>query len=860
MRIRKRPASSQCAGATAPRSAAGVAGQISLKEGNCNPRAQSAAVADYRQLYMLSHDEPFHQVQVNIDVGSAEIACPFSSQELHIHCNDSISWQQHLQVFINKPGSRQFIGTSDALSSSHLKRLPADLLRCPIAQRQFDAECGQDADNVSITKPKERLLQTAETCLPVAADNIPQSGQGTKSSGNSHPAQIALDMNYASISSLPLLNVDLNRNLKKQASAGNIGEYSFVNASRQDTPRNFRTNLVKLQDNLYEQENVMKNDILVTDAQLYSKENNCVQDGSDLVSEEHMSCGRKSRQEWQCKNTRAQDGNSICYHFHQSKIPQNHTAWSTRKTSTTGQSSLPSQNMVDVRVLELPLFPSKHGNMQRNLQARDKFNAESGASFENIAASDSKIQRVSHSCSDDLDLKLAPKSEALPSLVETDMLMTKPESPPLENFCFKRRRVDQGVTISGIRTEAREYGHSLTEINITCAGWEHLNAVRVFGSSLISESSIMKRSTDISIVTENLDATDDGGHPNSIQEHAKSMIHDRTLIKEEPSASNDNSALQQVPRQRSTLSTAGEEETNTISASTEAKEQQQQQQCKRHDGKRWQCSRICPPGTLYCEHHARKQRRSYINQTKAERKHGVEADKAMLKLTGCLQEIHEEPSIIKVHQIKNVVKKNAVDPKLQAEIKVEVADKCKGQGRLTKRCARHDGRGWQCKSKCVAGSVYCEHHKEKLRRNHAKWNAKCIVLKQRQSTKISCGAVSKLLKEGLQELTAEDDDNQVQRKLPKEHSAIDVLEHVRPEQNIYKAATGIITAGASVEELEPGLTAVEAELDVDHREEKIRNDEASALMSSCKRKRKLLHDIYARCNASHANECQLARQ
>ncbi|MCO5611539.1 hypothetical protein L7F22_065792 [Adiantum nelumboides] len=734
MRIRKRPASSQCAGATAPRSAAGVVGQVSLKGGNCNPRAQPAAV-DYRQLLMPSHDDPFHQVQVNIGVGSAEIACPFSTQELHIHSNDSVSWQQHLQVFINEPGSRQFIGTFDALS--------AGLLRCPIALPQFDAECSRVADNVSITRHKERLLQTAETCLPVAADNISQSGQVTKSSGNSHPAQIAPD-NHASISSFPLLNVDLNRNLKKQASARNIGD-NLVNASRQGTARDLRTYLVELQDNLYEQENVMKKDILVTDAQ-HSKENNCVQDGLDL----------------------------------------------------------------------------------------------SGASFEDIAASDSKIQRVSDSCSDDLDLKLAPKSEALPSLVETDML-TKPESPPLENFSFKRRRVDHGVTISEIKTE-------------------HLNAIRVFGSSLVSESSSMERSTGISIVIENLDATDDGGDANSIQEHAKSMIHDRTLIKEEPSASNDNSDLQQVPRQGSTL-TAEEEETNTISASTEAKEQQQQQQCKRHDGKRWRCSRICVPGTLYCEHHARKQRRSYINQTKAARKHGVEADKAMLKLTGCLQEIHEEPSI-KVHQIKNAVKKNVVEPKLQAENKVEVADKCKGQvwltervrsGGLQKRCARHDGRGWQCKSKCVAGSVYCEHHKEKLRRNHAKWNAKCSALKHQQTTKISCGAVSTSIKEGLQE-TAEDDDNQVQRKLPKEQSAIDVLiEHGRPDQSICKAAAGIISAGASGKELESGFTAVEAELDDDHPEE---NAEASALMSSsCKRKRKLLHDIYARCNStSTANE------
>ncbi|MCO5578401.1 hypothetical protein L7F22_032242 [Adiantum nelumboides] len=852
MRIRKRPASSQCAGATAPPSAAGVAGQVSLKGDNCNRKAQPAAL-DYRQLLMPSHDDPFHQVQVNIGVGSAEIACPFSTQELQkdIHSNDSISWQKHLQVFINEPGSRRFIGTSDALSPSHLKRLPAGLLRCPIARPQFDAKCGRGEDNVSITRHKERLLQTAETCsLPVAADNISQSGQGTKSSGNSHLAQIALD-NNASNSSFPLLNVDLNRNLKKQASARNIGD-SFVNASRQGTARNFRTYLIELQDSLYEQENVMKKDILVTDAQ-HSKENNYVQDGSDLFSEDYMHCGQKSRQGCQC--TRAQDGNSICYHFHQSKMPQHHTAWSTCKTTMTGQSSLPCQNMV----LELPLFPSEQGHMQRNLQARDKSNAESGASFENIAASDSKIQRVSDSCRDELDLKLALKSEALPSLIETDML-TKPESPPPENFSFKRRRVDHGVTISEIRTEAREYGHfHVTEINIRCAGWEHLNAIRVFGSSSISESSSMKRSTGISIVIENSDATDDGGYANLIQEHAKSMLHDGwTPIKEEPSASNDISDVQQVPRQGSVL-TAEKEETNTISASTEAKEQQQQQQCKRHDGKRWRCSRICAPGTLYCEHHARKQCRSYNNQTKTERKHGVEADKSTLKLTGCLQELHAEPSI-KVHQIKNVVKKNVVEPKLQAENKVEDAEKCKGQGRSTKRvqggsqkrCARHDGRGWQCKSKCAPGSVYCEHHKEKLRRNHAKWNAKCSVLKQQQ-TKISYGAVSTSIKEGLQELlTAEDGDNQVQRKLPKEHS-IDVLEHGKPDHSIYKAAAaGIISAGASTgKELKPGSTA-EAELD-DHPEEK-RNDETSALMmSSCKRKRKLLHDIYARCITA---ECQ----
>ncbi|MCO5571767.1 hypothetical protein L7F22_025515 [Adiantum nelumboides] len=507
-----------------------------------------------------------------------------------------------------------------------------------------------------------------------------------------------------------------------------------------------------------------------------------------------------------------------------------------------------------------------------------KDNNKGGTVFKQMsqAASYSKVQRVANVRFDDLDLKLAPIAQALPSLVETNM-PTKPTCallsrdttrfPVFENYSLKRRKVEGEATSKIIRTSdvMSEHDHHLIDVNITCAGREHLNTIKVFGSSLSikheqtirNETSTMTRNNTIGIITTRdiiKDARDVGLESTSVQE-----------VKYIPDSALEQDQLLVTQMRQSSL-LVEEQEANGI----EANEQEQQLQCKRHDGRGWRCKHICPPGKFYCEHHARKQQ-NYANPIKAknlqnkdiELTHTISDDEMQPESSQTVNDKMQHPlwqrHDIETRELRHEIKKGCLvleptmkpDSKLQ-EFKKGVPDKqCSGvQNRMKqavctvssaqRRCARHDGRGWQCKSKCTPGSVYCEHHKEKLRKNHAKWNAKCALKEHRlcrkaalQQSKTS-GTVSAKKGQNLPAGNVDDD-------------------HSTPRKG--KHCTGAVKAVQSkTDKLRDALSTKEEQEtaeddDADRKESNGELAEAAQASALWKRKRRFLHHIYARCTA-----------
>ncbi|KAI5066216.1 hypothetical protein GOP47_0018840 [Adiantum capillus-veneris] len=722
------------------------------------------------------------------------------------------------------------------------------------SSQRLPVDVGLDCTSTTTRLEAVSLLETAGTvCLPVAA----ALHDGQVAEQPEKHFQIGLDKRI--VGSSPLPNMDHDRNLKKQPSTRVIRD-NAVKASKDDgfwanenTSRSeYKFFLPEAMDDLDEQEGCIETFTSDGDAQ-QGKEDNKVPGALDWGMEDYLRCGRRSGRGWQCKNKRTKGGGSLFCDYHQSKITRHRSAWINRKKATkenkilNRQSSWQRRNMVDVKVLELPLFPSKQ-IMYGNLQAQDKVSSEGVAMFEtrSKAARYTKVQRESSiHCTDDLDLKLAPTSEALPSLVETD-LTTKlacpelseniMESPILENFSLKRRKI-AGATASQMRAEMTEHGHPLTEVNIICAGQEHLNTIRVFRSSsrimqqntMRNETSGMSRNVSNCTISRDNQGFRDVGLVTSSQK-VKSALPDSTADQELLMQNGPNFDLQQVPSRQSSCLLTKEQEINTICAQVEVSEHWQQHRCKRHDGRDWRCKNICAPGKFYCERHARKQPNYISNQfikpenranvhelqqTIADGKmqpesisdnvedeahtvkqlHVVDGDEhERRKGKSLLQEfvIDAEPklqvikkglqdrqmrrerlnairvfkssasikrenalrnessslsrnvaiSIIKDHNqdVRDVglvksLPKSTMDQKLSVQRanlpfrESNLLAKQDGMNALSaqvewneqgqqQRCKRHDGRDWQCKRICVPGKFYCEHHAKK-QRNYA---------------------------------------------------------------------------------------------------------------------------------------------
>ncbi|MCO5615038.1 hypothetical protein L7F22_069326 [Adiantum nelumboides] len=736
-------------------------------------------------------------------------------------------------------------------TSDHAKRIAK--ITSPGAPQQLHAEV--DCTLTMSTAPRERLLQTGGTCYTVPAAH--PYGQVTESNG----LHFEIDLERQISSSLPIFK-DHDRLLKKQVLARNF-EDNVVKASiyNDNTSKKLRASLPEAMDNLHMQERILTSEL--SDPQP-GEDDNKVQAALNRGIEDYLRCGRRSGQGWQCKNKRAPDGGSIYCDYHQSKITQHRTAWITRKKNMKEnkrflkQRSWTRQNMVDVKVLELPLFPSKQHNCG-NLQAQDKGSFEGGTIFKKMSqvASYSKVQRVAANVrSDDLDLKLAPNSQALPSLVETDM-PTKPtcvllswdttRSPVFETYSLKRRKFEGEATSKITSDVMSEHDHHLTDVNITCAGREHLNTIKVFGSSSSikheqNETSTMSKNNTIGIITTRdiiKDARDVGLESTSVQE-----------VKCIPDSALEQDQLLATQMRHSNL-LVEEQQANGI----EANEQGQQLQCKRHDGRGWRCKRICPPGKFYCEHHARKQQ-NYANPIKAKNLQNKD-----IELPHTIDDEMQHPLWqrydIETRELRHEIKKGCLvlepiiepDSKLQV-IKKGILDKRhNGAQNRTKqavrtvssaqrRCARHDGRGWQCKSKCTPGSIYCEHHKEKLRRNHAKWNAKCALKEHRLRPEAALQRSKTTEKKG-QDLPAGNVDH--------DHStATGKGKHCIGTVKVVQSKTDILRDALSTKEEQETAEEDDADRKESNGEQLVEAAQASALW---RRKRRFLHHIYARCIA-----------
>ncbi|KAI5066190.1 hypothetical protein GOP47_0018814 [Adiantum capillus-veneris] len=840
---------------------------------------------------------------------------------------DNLKWQQ-LQVQYNyEPGGSTHASSDAGFQSFDVKRNVVSTSRILNRQQlQPIAEC--DAGRIPImatTRHNQRVLQNAGTCLPVAVAMEHHIGQVTQSI----ELHFQMAMDKKTSSSLALSKMDCNGTLKKQLSASIIRANMDAEASTEDTTSNedtsmkFRTNLPQGIENFNEQEEFMK--ILTSDSKIAEdgQEDNMLQSALDWGTENLLSCGQRSGQGWQCKRKRAPDGGSIYCDYHQSKTTQHCAAsWNTgtktmkenKRASKQISSISQGQNMIDVKVIELPLFPSQQHMMYGNLQSADEFSSEGGAISERVSqtASYSKVH------SNALDLKLALNSEALPSLVETDvptqLSQAVRESPVSGNLDVKRRRVEGAATFETRMSAMREHVdlHPLTEVDIGCAGPEHLSAISVFDSALMNRQEINRAKSETGIVNGNKSISLD--RDNLVHEQEQKRLPDAGTLEQELLAQNDDLLLhEQDPHGQYNLMVR-EQETNTITAHIiEANEQGQQHQCKRHDGRGWRCKRICTPaGNTYCENHAGGlKQRTHSAQIKAESKRNVElvqqrfpwgqqvnscvADRTKSKLTGHNYIPQETPQefCIKVHKAvspkpkhelvelsQSELDKNIDDemhdpskqphawnnlqehemkhaaqkmrrrwPEWKLQEKKAAADKNKDQDRTKRlqsrsqrRCGRHDGRGWRCKSKCVPGSVYCEYHKEKLRRYLAD-------SKQRQQQiKTASGNNVDVCSKKLEEQETADNCGR------KEKNSV-VVEHVKENQQKSKSKSTADSGDVSTKEAEE--SAVEEDdrlLHIDMRKEKQNSivDEhvKPATSAPRKRKRRYLHDIYARSISS----------